>query len=129
MKKIENIRQLESLTAETYIHAAVIAAAALVVAFIIARSIKWKGGKIDRSHRKRRTAFITTGIIATLAFFLYNFFYASDFITKAPLRDKFLQTNIFATLLILVIYFAAGISTMLAFRRSKWGSIMGKSKR
>jgi tellurite resistance protein TehA-like permease len=129
MKKIENIRQLESLTAETYIQAAIIAVAALVVALLIARTIKWKGGKIDRSHRKRRFAFIATGIIAALAFFLYNYFYVSEFISKAPLRDRFLQANIFATLLILAVYFAAGISSMLAFRRSKWGSIMGKSKR
>lgn len=129
MKKIENIRQLESLTTETYIQAALVAAAALVVALMIARAIKWKGGKIDRSHRKRRVAFIATGIVVALAFCLYNYFYVSEFITKAPLRDKFLQANVFATLLILGIYFIAGIASMLAFRRSKWGSIMGKLKR
>jgi hypothetical protein len=68
------------------------------------------------------------GILALTGFFLYNNLYVSNFITKAPLQAKFSTANILATLAVLGVYAALGIVTMFIMRRSKWGSILGKSK-
>jgi len=129
MKKIETIKEIEALIGETYMYAVIVAVAAVVLAFIIANAIKWGGGKFDTSHIKRRVWYIIIGIIAPIAFFLFNAFYVSSFITKAPLQASFSNANILATLALLGVYAALGIITMLILRRSKWGSILGKSKK
>lgn len=128
MKKIETLKQLQALIGETYMYAVIVAIAAVVLAFVIANMIKWGGGKSDSSHQKRRLWYIITGIVSPIAFFLYNALYVSNFITKAPLKAQFSTANLLATLVVLGIYAVLGIITMLIFRRSKWGSILGKSK-
>jgi Na+/H+-dicarboxylate symporter len=126
MRKIETIKQLDALIGNTYVYAIIIAIAAVILAYIIANFIKWGGGKRDSSHIKRRVWFIIVGIAAPIGFFLYNALYVSDYITKAPLQAKFSTSNILATLALLGTYVVLGIVTMLIFRRSKWGSILGK---
>ena len=129
MKKIEALKQVEALIGETYMYAVIVAVAAVVLAFLIANLIKWGGGKSDTSHTKRRVWYIIVGVIAPIAFFLYNTLYVTTFITKAPLQAKFSTANIIATLIVVGVYAALGIITMLILRRSKWGSILGKSKK
>jgi hypothetical protein len=129
MKKIETIKQLDALISETYMYAIIVAIVAIVLAFIIANLVKYGGGKHSTDHVKRRVWFIVIGVIAPVAFFLYNTLYVSGFITKAPLQAKFSTANILATLALLGGYVIAGIVTMLIMRRSKWGSILGKSKK
>jgi hypothetical protein len=129
MKKIETLKQVQALINETYMYAVIAVIAAIVLAFIIANIIKWGGGKHDSSHVKRRIWFIIVGVVVPVAFFLYNALYVSGYITKAPLQAKFSTSNILATLALLVAYVILGIITMLIFRRSKWGSILGKSKK
>ena len=129
MKKIEALKDVQALIGETYMYAVIVAVAAVVLAFIVANMIKWGGGKFDTSHVKRRVWYIITGIIAPIAFFLYNSIHVSSFITKLPLLARFKTANIIATLMVLGVYAALGIITMLIMRRSKWGSILGKSKK
>ena len=129
MRKIEALKQVQALIGETYMYAIIIAVAAVALAFIIANLIKWGGGKSDASHIKRRIYYIIIGIIAPITFFLYNALYVSSYITKAPLQAKFSTANILATLILLGTYVLLGIITMFVFRRSKWGSILGKSKK
>jgi Na+/H+-dicarboxylate symporter len=129
MKKIETIKQLDALIGTTYVYAVIIAIAAIVVAFIIANIVKYQGGKNPTDHITRRIWYIIVALLAPIAFFLYNTLYVSNFITKAPLQAKFSTANILATLAVLGVYIVVGILTMLAFRRSKWGSILGKSKK
>jgi hypothetical protein len=128
MRKIETLKQVDALIGTTYMYAAIAVLAAVVLAFIIANLIKYQGGKNATDHIKRRIWFIIIGIIMPIAFFLYNALYVSDFITKAPLVAKFSTANIVITLIALGGYFVLGIITMFIFRRSKWGSILGKSK-
>ena len=128
MRLIETPRQLEALIGETYIYALIIAIVALVLAFVIANLIKWGGGKSDTSHVKRRVWYIIVGILAPIAFFLYNTLYVSGYISKAPLLATFKTANMLATLALLGVYVVIGIVTMFILRRSKWGSILGKSK-
>ena len=129
MRKIETLKQLEALIGTTYMYAVIIAVAALVLAFIIANIIKFQGGKNATDHIKRRIWYIIIGMVAPIVFFLYNSLYVSEFITKAPLQAKFATANLLATLAVLGIYVVLGIITMLIMRRSKWGSILGKSKK
>jgi hypothetical protein len=129
MKKIEALKQVQALIGETYMYAVIIGIAAVVLAFIIANLVKYQGGKNSSDHITRRIWFIVTGLIASVAFFLYNALYVSSFITKAPLQAKFSNANILATLALLGVYVFAGILTMLIMRHSKWGSILGKSKK
>ena len=129
MKKFEALKEVEALIGETYMYAGIVAVIAIILAFIIANVIKYQGGKNATDHIKRRIWYILIGLIATICFFLYNAIYVSDFITKAPLQAKFSTANIIATLIVLGGYAVLGIVTMLIFRSSKWGSIIGKSKK
>jgi Na+/H+-dicarboxylate symporter len=129
MKKIETLKQLDALIGNTYVYAIIIAIAAVALAFVIANLIKYGGGKNATDHIQRRVWYIIIGIIAPIGFFLYNALYVSSYITKAPLQAKFSTANIWATLVVLGVYVVVGILTMLIMRRSKWGSILGKSKK
>jgi hypothetical protein len=129
MKKIEALKEVQALIGETYMYAIIIGIAAVVLAFIIANLVKYRGGKNSADHITRRIWFIIIGLIAPVAFFLYNKLYVSSFITKAPLQAKFSTANILATLSLLGVYILIGILTMLIMRSSKWGSILGKSKK
>jgi membrane-associated HD superfamily phosphohydrolase len=129
MRKIEALKQVQALIGETYIYAIIVAVAAVVLAFIIACLVQYRGGKNSTDHVTRRIWFIIIGIITPVAFFLYNALYVSNYITKAPLQAKFAVANILATLVVLGVYVVLGIITMFIFRRSKWGSILGKSKK
>lgn len=129
MRKIENLKQLNALIGSTYIHAVIFAVIALLIAFVIAIMIKYQGGKNARDHVKRRVWFIIIGILSFIIFFLYNSFYVVPLISKAPLQAKFLTAMSCATLVVLVIYALVGIVTMKIWRRSKWGSILGKPKK
>jgi quinol-cytochrome oxidoreductase complex cytochrome b subunit len=127
MRKIETLKQVEALIGDTYMYAVIVAIVALALAFIIANIIKY-GGKNSTDHIKRRVWFIFIGIAAPVGFFLYNAIHVSSYITKAPLQAKFSTANIWATLALLGIYAVVGVATMFIIRRSKWGSIIGKSK-
>lgn len=128
MRKIETLKQIQALIGETYMYAVIFALVALLLAFFIANLIKF-GGKNSTDHIKRRVWYIIVGVLSPILFFLYNTLHVSNFITKAPLEAQFTTANILATLLILGAYLALGILSMLIMRRSKWGSILGKSKK
>lgn len=121
----ESVKQVNALISETYIFAIIVAVAAVMLAFIIASLIKWKPGKTDSSNVVRRIWFVIIGLFAPGYFFLYNILVVSDKISKVSLEAKFSTANIISTILIVVIYLAIGVSTMLIFRRTKWGSILG----
>jgi uncharacterized membrane protein YiaA len=129
MRKVETISQLDALIGQTYMYAVIAAFAALALAFLVAKLIKFEGGKNSRDHMKRRGWYIALGIIFTFAFYLYNSLYVSDYITKSSLQAKFSTTNLLSTLTLLGIYVVTGLLTMMLIRSSKWGSVLGKSKK
>jgi hypothetical protein len=129
MKKIETLSIVQALIGKTYMYAIIIGIAAVVLAFIIANLVKYQGGKNPTDHITRRIWYIVVGLIAPISFYLYNALYVSSYITKAPLQAKFSTANLLATLALLGVYVVLGIVTMLIFRKSKWGSILGKSKK
>jgi uncharacterized membrane protein YcgQ (UPF0703/DUF1980 family) len=129
MNKIDKLKELEALISNTYMYAIIIAIVALVIAYIAVNLIKYRGGKHSNDHIKRRVWYIIIGIFTAISFFMYNNLIVSSSIAKAPLQAKFSTANILATLSVLGIYGIVGIVTMLIMRSSKWGSILGKTKK
>jgi uncharacterized membrane protein len=129
MRKIDTLKAVQALIGQTYMYAVIIAIVALVLAYIIANIINFQGGKNPTDHITRRIWYIVIGLVATVAFFLYNALYVISYIEKSALQGKFSTANILATIVLLGVYVIVGILTMLMMRRSKWGSILGKSKK
>jgi formate hydrogenlyase subunit 3/multisubunit Na+/H+ antiporter MnhD subunit len=129
MRKIDTLNQLDALIGQTYMYAIIAAVIALALAFLFASLVKWEGGKNSRCHIKRRVWYIILGIVSIISFCLYNAFYVSVYIYKASLQAKFLTANLLSTLVLLCIYVVVGLLTMMLIRSSKWGSILGKSKK
>ena len=129
MRKIDTLNQLGALIGQTYVYAIIGAVVALALAFLVANLIKFEGGKNSRDHIKRRIGYIVLGIVFTFSFYLYNALYVSDYITKSSLQAKFSTANLLASLVLVGIYVVIGILTMILIRSSKWGSILGKSKK
>lgn len=128
MSPIENRQELGSLIQNTYFTALIFMAVAFAIALLIAKLIKWQG-KPDNSYKKRRIWWIIIGIVVPFVFFLINATYVAGFIDRSSLSAKFGTHNIIATLVCLAGYFVVSIVTMLLFRSSKWGSILGPSRK
>lgn len=129
MGPIESRQELSALVQNTYFTALIFMAVAFAIALLIARLIKWQG-RPDTSYKTRRIWWIVIGIVVAFTFFIINATYVAGFIEKSSLLAKFGTANIIATVAIcLVGYFVLSIVTMLIFRSSKWGSIIGPSKK
>ncbi len=129
MGPIDTRQELESLVQNTYFTALIFMAVAFAIAVLIANLIKWQG-KPDNSYKKRRVWWVVIGVVVAFVFFIINATYVAGFINKSSLMAKFGTANIIATVAIcLVGYFVLSIITMLIFRSTKWGSILGPSKK
>ena len=127
MNRITALPQLQSLQDNTMIYAVVVFLVAILIAFLISLMIPYKGGK-DNSYIKRRVAFIIVGIVACLAFYLYNDIYVKGFIMNAGFKSMFVKTNLQCLAITIGGYIVTGLVLMFAFRHSKFGSILGKGK-
>lgn len=128
MGPIQGRQALESLIQNTYFTALIFMAVAFVIALVVASIIKWQG-RPDNSYKKRRIWWIVIGIVVSVVFFLINAIHVASYFDQASLAAKFGTANIIATLVCLVAYFVVSIITMLIFRSTKWGSILGQSKK
>ncbi len=128
MGPIDARQALVSLIQNTYFTALIFMAVAFVIAFIVASIIKWQG-KPDNSYKKRRIWWIVIGIVVSVVFYLINAIHVASYINQASSAAKFGTANIIATLVCLAAYFVVSIITMLIFRSTKWGSILGPSKK
>ena len=127
MNRITALPQLQALQDNTMIYAVVVFLVAILIAFLISLMIPYKGGK-DNSYIKRRVAFIIVGIVACLAFYLYNDIYVKGFIMNAGFKSMFVKTNLQCLAITIGGYIVTGLVPMFAFRHSKFGSILGKGK-
>ena len=127
MNRITALPQLQTLQDNTMIYAVVVFLVAILIAFLISLMIPYKGGK-DNSYIKRRVAFIIVGIVACLAFYLYNDIYVKGFIMNAGFKSMFVKTNLQCLAITIGGYIVTGLVLMFAFRHSKFGSILGKGK-
>ena len=127
MNRITALPQLQALQDNTMIYAVVVFLVAILIAFLISLMIPYKGGK-DNSYIKRRVAFIIVGIVACLAFYLYNDIYVKVFIMNVGFKRMFVKTNLQCLAITIGGYIVTGLVLMFAFRHSKFGSILGKGK-
>jgi hypothetical protein len=127
-EKIRNIRELEALQSETYVLAAVAVVLFLVGALLAAQSIAYEGGKNPQDPSKRRGWFIGLGLAAFVSFFLYNYLYVKETILNAALQAKFTDTNIVATVVVVVAYFGLGFLLSKVLSSSKFGTIFPSKK-
>ena len=127
MNRITALPQLQASQDNTMIYAVVVFLVAILIAFLISLMIPYKGGK-DNSYIKRRVAFIIVGIVACLAFYLYNDIYVKGFIMNAGFKSMFVKTNLQCLAITIGGYIVTGLVLMFAFRHSKFGSILGKGK-
>ena len=127
MNRITALSQLQALQDNTMIYAVVVFLVAILIAFLISLMIPYRGGK-DNSYIKRRVAFIIVGIVACLAFYLYNDIYVKGFIMNAGFKSMFVKTNLQCLAITIGGYIVTGLVLMFAFRHSKFGSILGKGK-
>lgn len=120
---IRNVRQLDALISETYTLAVIISILFLGAAMLIASSIAYEGGKNPKDPAKRRTWFIILGVVAPILFFLFNYLYVKHTIENAALQAKFTNTNVVATILILVLYFLLGFILSKVLKNTKFGTV------
>lgn len=127
MRNIQTVSQLHELQNETFVYAAIVAAAIFVVAFILANITPYKGGN-DRSYIKRRIWLIISVAIGSIGFWLYNDLYVMGFIRKTAFQNQFSDTNMQCLGITIGGSLLISIIVMFVFRHTKFGSILGKEK-
>lgn len=127
MRNIQTIGQLHELQNETFVYAAIIAAAIFVVAFLLANITPYQGGN-DRSYVKRRIWLIISVALGAIGFWLYNDLYVMGFIKKIAFQNQFSNTNIQCLGITIGGSLLISIIVMFVFRHTKFGSILGKEK-
>lgn len=125
---ITTLPQLQQLQTDTYIYSAIILLVAFGVAFILANMVPYKGGN-DRSYITRRVLFVIVGLVAGLGYWVYNQATVMACIRNAGFKNQFGTTTYYSLALILLGYVAVSVLVMCLSRYSKFGSILGKSKK
>ena len=120
-----NPNEVAGLISNTYILSAVAAIVFLLITMIISKTIAYEGGKNPQDPKRRRIWFWVIGIVATVAFFCYNFFVVKNQIVSNPmLLDEFAKHMAIATGLTFLIYLVAGyILSHFVFKSGKFGTI------
>lgn len=128
MRQIATLTQLHDLQNSTWIYAVVVCAIAIIIAYLVSNMIAWQGGN-DRSYIKRRVLWVIIGLVASVAFWVYNDLVNVPRITNMGFRHMYSQTNLFCLLSILIGYFFISLLLMqFLFRNAKFGSILGKQR-
>lgn len=126
-QNVVTIQHLNKLQDETYIYAVIVAVVAFALSFFIANLIPHEGGD-DRSYIKRRVEYIIILFLQASGFFIYNAYFVSNKIINPGFQNMFDKTNFKCLGVTIVVYLVVSLIVMLCFRRSKYGSILGKVK-
>lgn len=128
MRQIATLTQLHDLQNSTWIYAVVVCAIAIIIAYLVSNMIAWQGGN-DRSYIKRRVWWVIIGLVASVAFWVYNDLVNVPRITNVGFRHMYSQTNLFCLFSILIGYLLISLLLMqFLFRNAKFGSILGKQR-
>lgn len=121
----KNPLELDGLISNTYILAVVTALVFVGLSMLISKGIAYEGGKNPQDSKRRKIWFWITGLVAVIAFFVYNFFVVKAQIVPNPmLTDKFLQCVGISTALTFVVYVATGfILSRFVCKNGKYGTI------
>lgn len=125
MRPIQTLSQLKELQNETYVYAVIVAIVIFGISLLISKMVPYQGG-IDRSYVKRRIGWIVCTVVGVLGFWLYNDLYVMGFIKKVALQNQFSATNMACLAITLLGSAVISLVVMVCFRRSKFGTILGK---
>ena len=121
----KTVNDLSNLQNTTYLIALIVIGVAIGIAFVISNMVAFEGGLDPRDHVKRTWAYWLVGIISTLGFFAYNYFYVSQKVSNA-FKPDFEKTTFIATLVLFVAYVVVGLIFRQLFKNSKFGTIKFK---
>ncbi|MEI7660689.1 MAG: hypothetical protein WCK34_00755 [Bacteroidota bacterium] len=125
---INTLQQVNSLIVNTYIFAIVVALLCVGLSILVAKMIAYQGGAQDHSFIIRRIMFIIIWAVSFIGFFLYENFVETDRIRNIAFQSRFRTCIAISCLIIVVLYGVAGFLIMKFFRKSKYGSILGRMK-
>lgn len=125
---VRNPRQLSALETQTYMIALIVALCALGIAFLIANLIAYEGGSKPRDPVKRRMAFFVVGIVAAVAFYLYNILSVIQSVATS-LQDKFRDTSLFSTIGLIVVFVVCGFALSKMLKQNKFGTVFSSKNK
>jgi hypothetical protein len=124
---INTIPQLNSLIVNTYITAVIVGFIFVGLAYLVANLIPWQGGGgKDLSYRLRRIWFLILWVCSFASFFLYENMVVIEKIRNVAFQSKFRISVAISCGIIVVIYGVVSVLIMKFYRKSKFGSILGK---
>ena len=101
---------------------------AIAIACLVSNMIAWQGGN-DKSYIKRRVLWVIIGFVAGLGFWIYNDVVNVHRIVNVGFKHMYSQTNLLCLFVVLLGYFGISLLIMATlFRKSKFGSILGKQR-
>lgn len=128
MRQIATLNQLQDLQNSTWIYAIVVCVIAIAIACLVSNMIAWQGGN-DKSYIKRRVLWVIIGFVAGLGFWIYNDVVNVHRIVNVGFKHMYSQTNLLCLFVVLLGYFGISLLIMATlFRKSKFGSILGKQR-
>ena len=119
--RVTTPRQLNALSIQTYILAAITGVVFLLIAALIANAIKFEGGANPKDPGKRRLWFWALLFACFCIVFLYNLFFVSATI-RPNLQGRFITTNIIASVISVFSYLLLGLVLSKMFSTGKLGS-------
>lgn len=111
----------EAIKTEVFVFGGLLALICLLIAYLVANSIPYEGGKNPRDSFKRRMAFIVIGIIAIVALFAMSSFSVTNL--KGRQLEELRQVMLYAVLVNALIYFILGFVMSKVLSKSKFGTI------
>ena len=128
MRQIATLNQLQDLQNSTWIYAIAVCFIAIAIAYLVSNMIAWQGGN-DKSYIKRRVWWVIIGFVAGLGFWIYNDVVNVHRIVNVGFKHMYSQTNLLCLFVVLLGYFGISLLIMATlFRKSKFGSILGKQR-
>lgn len=128
MRQIATLNQLQDLQNSTWIYAIAVCFIAIAIAYLVSNMIAWQGGN-DKSYIKRRVLWVIIGFVAGLGFWIYNDVVNVHRIVNVGFKHMYSQTNLLCLFVVLLGYFGISLLIMATlFRKSKFGSILGKQR-
>lgn len=125
---VTTIQQLATLKQETLVYAVVVMIVALLVSFIIATLIPYKGGK-DNSYIARRVVAILCCVFSALGYWIYNQTVVMGTIKNVGFKSQFATTNLLTLLITVLGFVLVGLLVAIVFKKSKFATIFFKHKK
>ncbi|MEP7170797.1 MAG: hypothetical protein ABI855_15620 [Bacteroidota bacterium] len=118
---VKTPQQLSALSIQTYIFGAVAGAVFILIAAIVANSIKFEGGANPKDPGKRRMWFWVLLVASFVVFFLYNMFSVAPNVSP-NLQSKFMSAYSIGSVITVAVYLILGFILSKTFPTGKLGN-------